>query len=162
MRSAFAKEELKNDPALAAKASAVYAKDGSYLLHVVDAATGRIWGKVIVDTGKGSFDISGVMATPDWVIIADATNRILLYSVKTNEVKFREFAKDAVVCVSCNALVVQRNPHELTLFDLTSLQKRADYKTASDLAFRPRFSTDGKRMLLVTDDQEAIFFDLPK
>ena len=54
-------------------------KEGDYLVQVLDARNGNELGKLLIETGKGSFRLSSVMAAGDWVVVADTRNRVLVY-----------------------------------------------------------------------------------
>jgi hypothetical protein len=92
-----AKTEIKTDARLSRKLAAMKEKEGDYFLQILDVHNGNPLGKLLIETGKGSFRLSNVFAAGEWVIIADTQNRVLVYSLKTGELKGRVFGSFATV-----------------------------------------------------------------
>ncbi|MFN2513238.1 MAG: hypothetical protein ABR568_17675, partial [Pyrinomonadaceae bacterium] len=72
--------ETKDQPDLKAQLTALKEKKGDYLLKVLDLKDGKALGKLLIETGKGSFRITDVLTSDDWVAISDTQNRTLVYS----------------------------------------------------------------------------------
>jgi len=114
------KERLKSDPTLAAKAKTLGNKDDDYLLEVVDAFAGKTVGSVLLETGKGSFDIETAYSEGDWLVLRDSENRVLAYSIVDGELKHRFFGSYATINPKVNEVVVENYPGELTFYNLSS------------------------------------------
>lgn len=157
--TAAAKSEIKNDVELNKKVSQMKEKEGDYLLQIVNARSGKALGQLLIETGKGSFRISDVLAFEDWVVISDTQNRVLVYSLRTGEEKGKVFGRRAAINPTSNLLCVENESGNLTIYDLTSLAKRDEFTFPHAVALT-RFSADGRKLLVVTADQTAYILDV--
>jgi WD40 repeat protein len=153
-----AKAEIRNDARLNSQLSAMKEKEGDYLLQILDAHTGRELGKLLIETGKGSFRLSNVFAAGDWVIVADTQNRVLVYSLKTGELKGRVFGGYATVSPAGNLLCVENESGKLAVYDLRTMDKRDQFIFSSPVSL-VRFSRDGRQLFVLTSNQTAYMLD---
>src|SRR5262249_45951884 len=72
-----AKAEISADPKLTQMLAKMKEKEGDYFLKIVDAQNGNEIGKLLIETGKGSFRVSNIFAAGDSVIVTDTRNRVL-------------------------------------------------------------------------------------
>ncbi len=154
-----AKAEIKSDAALARRLAAMKEKEGDYFLQVLDAKTGKVLGRLLIETGKGSFRIENVFAANDWVVISDTENRVLVYSLSTGEQKGKVFGKSAVISPAGNLLCVENERGQLTIYDLVSMEKRDQFIFSSPVALM-RFNRDGKSLFVLTASQMAYVLDI--
>lgn len=162
--SKYAQGEIKSDAALAKRLAAMKEKEGDYFLQVLDAKTGATKGKLLVETGKGSFRIANVFAAGDYVVIADTQNRVLVYSLSTGEQKGRVFGSRAVIGgvdgksggqsagQSAGLMCVENERGKLAVYDLASLEKRDEFTFTHPVSLTS-FSQDGKRLFVLTANQ---------
>lgn len=155
------KDRLRDDPALATRAQKMGNKDDDYLLEVVDAFASKTIGSVLLETGKGSFDISSAYSEGNWLVLHDSTNRILVFTVTDGELQQRFFGNTAAINPSRNQIAVENYPGELTVYNLGSGERDAQLVLRGSIAF-VRFSLDGKRLFVLTDRQVAYAFDVDK
>src|SRR5262245_44678367 len=139
-------------------------QEGDYFLQVLDAKTGATKGRLLVETGKGSFRIANAFAAGDYVVIADTRNRVLVYSLSTGEQKGRVFGSRAVVGGvdgmsggqtaghSGGLMCVENERGKLAVYDLASLEKRDEF-TFTHPVSGAAFSQDGKRLFVLTANQ---------
>jgi hypothetical protein len=153
-----AKAEIKNDSKLSQQLAGMKEKEGDYLIQILDARTGGDLGKLLVETGKGSFRLSNVFAAGDWVIITDTRNRVLIYSLKTGEMKGRVFGGYATVSPVGNLLCVENESGKLSVYDLSTMEKREQITFSSPVAL-VRFTEDGRRLFVLTSNQTTYLFD---
>jgi Peptidase family M48 len=154
-----AKAIIKNDATLAQRLSAIKEKEGVYLLMVLDARSGKERGRLLVETGKGSFRISSVQATGDWVVISDNQNRVLVYQLASGEAKGKVFGGRAAVSQESKLLAVENEGGKLTIYDLASMEKRDQFVFSSPVSLA-RFSADGRRLFALTANQSAYVIDV--
>ncbi|HST20922.1 MAG TPA: hypothetical protein VLR90_07385, partial [Blastocatellia bacterium] len=154
-----AKAEIKNDPALSKQLAAMKEKEGDYFLQALDARTGKPMGRLLIETGKGSFRISRVTITGDWVVILDTENRVLIYSLSSGEQKGKVFGSRAVVNQSGKLLCVENESGQLAIYDLTSMEKRDQFIFSSSVSL-VRFSPEGKSLFVLTANQTAYVLDM--
>ena len=134
-------------------------KQGDYFLKIVDAQSGNEIGKLLIETGKGSFRISNISAVGDSVIIRDTQNRVLVYSLKTGEQKGRVFGAYAAVSKASKLLCVENETGKLAVYDLESMEKRDEFSFSTPLSML-RFSQDGRRLLVLTVAQTVYILDV--
>jgi hypothetical protein len=154
-----AKAEIKGDAALASRLAAMKEKEGDYFLQVLDARTGNAVGRLLIETGKGSFRISHVFAAGDWVVISDSENRVLVYSISTGEQKGKTFGGSAAVSRASKLLCVENERGQLTVYDMGSMEKRDQLSFSSPVSLT-RFSDDGKSLFVLTASQMAYVIDV--
>jgi WD40 repeat protein len=161
--SKYARDEIKSDSELTKRLAAMKEKEGDYFLQVLDAKTGATKGKLLVETGKGSFRIANVFAAGDYVVIADTQNRVLIYSLSTGEQKGRVFGSRAVIGgvsgKSAGLICVENERGKLTIYDLASLEKSDEF-TFSHPVSLVTFSQDGKRLFVLTANQAVYLLNV--
>lgn len=149
-----AKDEIKADPQLAQRFAAIREKEGDYLLEVLDARTGSVAGKLLIETGKGSFKIRDVETAGDYVVIVDSENRVVVYSLQTGEVKGRFFGSHAAIAKTGALVAVENERGQLFIYDPASGEKRDEYTFPAAVSYA-RFSDDGKRLFVLVANQTA-------
>lgn len=158
VKSSHAKAEIKNEARLAQRLTAMNEKEGDYFLQVLDAQTGKELGKLLVETGKGSFRISDVSVIGDWVVIADTQNRILLYSLSSGEQKGKVFGSNPVISKAANLLSVENERGSAAIYDLSTMEKRKQFTFSSPISLST-FSEDGKQLFVLTANQTVYLLD---
>ena len=161
LRSDGGKQRLKANPAIAARAAQMGNKDDDYLIEIVDAIAGKPVGSLLIETGKGSFDIESGFSEGDWLTLQDNSNRTLVYSIKNGELRHRFFGTNASMNPTGNQLVVENLPGELTFYNLRTGESegRLVFRNSAVLV---RFSLDGKKLVVVTSGQAVHAFDVAK
>jgi WD40 repeat protein len=156
-----AKLEIKNNAALSARWPKVDAGGEDYFLEVVEPKTGKIVGTSMVRSGKGAFRIVSAESSGDWLVVADNTNRLLVYSVKSGEQAGILFGRRPVLSGSTSLLAAENERGQLSLYDLTTLARREQYVFTSPIAYT-YFAGDDQRLFVLTGNQTAYFIRLPK
>ena len=151
--------EAKDQPDLKAQLSALKEKKGDYFLKVLDLKNGKALGKLLIETGKGSFRITDVLTIGDWVAISDSQNRTLVYSLSSGQQKGKVFGRLTAASPESNLLCVENGEGLLTLHDLASFEKRQQFTFPSRVSL-VRFSDDGKRLFVLTADQTVYLLDV--
>jgi WD40 repeat protein/predicted SprT family Zn-dependent metalloprotease len=154
-----AKAEIKSDAKLTQQLAAMKEKEGDYLLEILDVRNGDLLGKLLIETGKGSFRLSNVFAAGDWVVITDTRNRVQVYSLKTGELKGRVFGGFATVSPATNLLCVENEKGRLALYNLETMEKRDQFGFPSAVSLI-RFNPDGRRLFVLTTNQIAYTLDV--
>src|SRR5262249_21199493 len=156
--SKYAGNEIRSDAELTKRLAELKEQEGDYFLQVLDAKTGATKGKLLVETGNGSFRIANVFSAGDYVVIADTQNRVLVYSLSTGEQLGRVFGSRAIVGgmdgQSAGLMCVENERGKLTVYDLTSLGKRDEFTFTHPVSLTT-FSQDGKRLFVLTANQSA-------
>jgi WD40 repeat protein len=152
------KARLKEDPALVERSRQMGNKDDDYVLEIIDAFQNKSVGSLLLETGKGSFDIESGFSEGNWLVLRDDNNRVLVYSIADGELKHRFFGANAALNPKGHQIDVQYYPGELTVYDLATGNPVARLRFKTPAAFT-RFSLDGKRLLVLTAGQVAYAFD---
>lgn len=159
VKSDHAKAEIKNDTRLSHRLAAMNEKEGDYFIQVLDAQTGKELGKLLVETGKGSFRIADVFADGDWVVIADTQNRVLLYALASGEQKGKVFGSRPAISKASNLLSVENERGSLAVYDLSTMEKRDQFVFSSPVSLAT-FSEDGKQMFVLTANQTVYLLNV--
>jgi len=152
------KARVKEEPALVERSRQMGNKDDDYVIEVIDAFENKSVGSVLLETGKGSFDIESGFSEGNLLVLRDDNNRVLVYSIADGNLQQRFFGSNASLNPKGNQLVVQNHPGELSVYDLTTGNPVARLRFRTPAAFT-RFSSDGKRLLVLTAGQVAYAFD---
>jgi WD40 repeat protein len=154
-----ATSEIKSDARLTQRQSSMREKQGDYFLKILNAQNGDEIGKLLIETGKGSFRLANVFAAGDQVIVTDTQNRVLVYSLKTGDQKGRVFGGYATVSLANNLLCVENEVGKLAVYDLNTLEKRDEFVFSSAISML-RFSPDGRRLFVLTVNQTVHVIDV--
>jgi hypothetical protein len=159
--SEVGKAKLKESAELKAKADALGNKADDYLVEVVDAFSQQAVGTMLLETGKGSFDVGRGLSEGDRLVLHDSGGRVLIYSLKTGELRQRFFGDTAAVNPRRNQVVVENFPGEVSVYDLDTGDLKANLRINGAAAF-VRFNLAGDRLFVLSDAQTAYAFDLDK
>jgi Peptidase family M48 len=154
-----ARDEIKRDARLSRQLSQMKEKEGNYLVEILAAADASELGKLLIETGKGSFQLANAFGAGDWAIISDTQNRVLIYSLKSGEQKGRVFGGSATVSLAKNLLGVENERGKLALYDLNTMDKRDEFVFSSPISMF-RFSPDGSRLFVLTVNQTVYLLDV--
>jgi len=155
------KAKLKETAELQAKANALGNKSDDYLVEVVDAFEQKVVGLVLLETGKGSFDVGAGLSEGNWLVLHDSENRVLVYSIKDGELRHRFFGDQAAINLKKNQIAIENFPGEVTLYNLDTGDRQANFVINGSVAF-VRFNLAGDKMFILSDAQSAYAFDLNK
>jgi WD40 repeat protein len=153
-----AKEEIQSDPELKQRLNSIKEKEGVFYLKVVEARTGKVVGRLLVETGRGRFRTRAIFAAGDSLVLTDSTNRVVIYSLKTGKENAAWFGVESTISAAGDLLCVQNANGTLDLYDLRSFQHLQQYSFANSVA-TVQFSADGKKLFVLTQDQTAYVVD---
>ena len=153
------KTRLKEEPPLAERARQMGDKADDYLVEVYDAFAGKSVGVLLLETGKGSFDMESGFSEGNWLLLRDDNNRVLIYSINDGELRHRFFGSNAAMNPRRNQVIVENYPGELTVYDLATGNPQARLRFKSGAVF-VRFSLDGKKLFVLTAGQVTYAFDI--
>lgn len=154
-----AKAEINSDSQLTQQLATMKEKEGDYFVKILDLQTGNTLGKLLVETGKGSFRLANVYAAGDWVVASDTQNRVIVYSLKSGVQLGRVFGGYATVSQAAGLLCVENEIGKLAIYDLKTMDKRDEFVFSSPISML-RFSPEGKRLFVLTSNQFAYLLDV--
>jgi WD40 repeat protein len=152
---------LKEIPELQAKAAALGDKTHDYLVEIVDARAQKTAGVMLLETGKGSFDIGKGLSERDWLALRDSEGRVLIYSIKEGDLRHRFFGDNTALNPKNNQIAVENFPGEITLYNLDTGDRQATFVINGSAAF-VRFNFEGNKLFVLGADQSVYAFDLNK
>jgi hypothetical protein len=155
------KARLKEIAELQAKADSLGDKSDDYLVEVVDAHTQKTIGTMLLETGKGSFDIGAGLSERGWLALHDSRGRVLVYSIKGGELPHRFFGANTAINPTNNQIAVENFPGEITLYSLDTGDRQATFVINGSAAF-VRFNLQGNKLFILSDAQSVYAFDLSK
>jgi hypothetical protein len=155
------KARLKEIAELQAKADALGDKADDYLVEIIDAHTQKAVGMMLLETGKGSFDIGKGLSERDWLALRDSEGRVLIYSIKVGDLLHRFFGDHAAMNPANNQIAVENFPGEITLYNLDTGDRQATFVINGSAAF-VRFNLEGNKLFVLSDAQSVYAFDLNK
>ncbi|HEY9281962.1 MAG TPA: M48 family metalloprotease [Pyrinomonadaceae bacterium] len=155
------KAKLKEMAELRAKADALGNKDNDYLVEIVDAFAQKTVGAMLLETGKGSFNVGRALSEGDWLVLRDSERRVLVYSLRDGALRHRFFGDNAAVNPKKNQLAVENFPGEVSLYDLDTGARLTSFVVNGGAAL-VRFNLEGDRLFVLSSTQAAYAFDLNK
>ena len=155
------KAKLREIAELRDKAAALGNKENDYLVEVVDAFAQKAVGAMLLETGKGSFDVGRALSEGDWLVLRDSEGRVLVYSIGDGSLRHRFFGDIAAVNPRKNQLAVENFPGEVSLYDLGTGARQASFVINGGAAL-VRFNLEGDRLFVLSSAQAAYAFDLNK
>lgn len=93
------------------------------------------------------------------ILVADSQNRILLYSLKSGELKGRVFGDYGTVSPNGKLLCVTNESGKLNIYDLATMQNIEQFVFTGSVTL-VEFSEDGKKLIVLTSNQTAHVFDI--
>ena len=114
------KARVKEDPALVERSRQMGNKDDDYVIEIIDAFQNQSVGSLLLETGKGSFDIESGFSEGKWLVLRDDNNRVLVYSIMDGDLQHRFFGANAALSPKGHQIAVQNYPGELTVYDLAT------------------------------------------
>ena len=154
-----ARAAIKADARLAQQLAANKEKEGDYFLQVINPETGQELGKLLIETGKGSFRAANVFAAGEWIVFIDTQNRVLVYSLTSGNLIGRAFGEYSVVSQRSGLLAVENEKGKLAVYDLATMNKLDSFTFGAAIAML-RFGPDGDRLFVLTRNQTAYLLDV--
>jgi hypothetical protein len=127
-------------------------KDDVGVIELVDLATGKTRGFLLIDFANNSFRLLEMESAGDTVVVSDNMNRTLAYSLASGAQTGRAFGTPVALSKSGTLVVIQNSSGEVTIYSLPTLEKVGDLSFPSPVAFA-QFSDDDKRLFVLTKDQ---------
>ncbi len=155
------KAKLKESPELQAKADALGDKADDYLVEVIDAFAQKTIGWLLLETGKGSFYVGSGLSEGDWLMLYDSESRVLVYSLKSGELRHRFFGTHAALNPTRNQIAVENFPGEIAVYNLSGGERQASFIINGSAAF-VRFNLEGDKLFVLSAAQSGYAFDLTK
>ena len=120
---------------------------------MLDLKTGSVRGRMLLETGKGSFHIHDVLTSGDTILVTDSLDRVLVYSLSSGELKGYAFGGEPSVGAT-GLMAVENGPGRVAIYNLATLQRQKDLVFSHGIVLK-RFSPDGAQLFVLTADLRA-------
>jgi len=150
-----AKNELKAHPEWRTRMPSV--ADTDVLVEVCDLATGKLQGAAVISTGAGSFELIGVWAEGDYLVLADNRDRLILYSLSTGKERGKQTGRFAAFSAVAGVLCLQNIPGRLEIYSLDDLEKTDEFTFVSQIVMAA--FTGEKKLFVLTADQTGYLLE---
>lgn len=134
---------------------------GDFLLEVVDAESGQTRGMALIETGKGSFHLDGVLVRGDRMFVTDSIGRVIAYSLSTGRVLGFAVGDTPVVSADGSQLAVSTGEGRVAVYDVGTMSLRSDLRFKHAVAFGA-FSPDSASFFALTADHTAHAISMKK
>jgi hypothetical protein len=147
------REVIRLDPELRARVK-LGDIQGDHILEVLDAKSGTLRRRMLLETGKGSFHIHDIMTSGDWMFVTDSLDRVLAYSLASGELNGYAFGEEPVAAAGTGLFAVESGAGRIVVYDLKTMRRQSELTFSHDIAHKA-FSPDGTRLFVLTTDQRA-------
>lgn len=154
-----AKKLVKGNSALMQALKQTKAAAHDTLFEVLDARTGNYVGMALVLGGSGPESYTSAFSAGDWLILVKDEMRITAVSLSNGDERLKLTAFYPALYGPAGLLAVAQEGGHLVLYDLNTGQQRDVFDFPSMVVYS-RFSADGRRMLVLTQDQSIYVLDL--
>jgi WD40 repeat protein len=128
------------------------------LFEVLDAQSGKTIGAALVQTGAGPATFDSAFSEGDWLVLVKDGRRVIVVSLSTGEQIAEEAGYGPAVAAETGLLSFVTNGAKLALYDLKTRARKYEYSFPQEIAYS-HFSADGKRLLVMTEDQTVYVLD---
>jgi len=155
------KEAADHDPTAKNAMKQVKVTDHDSVFEVLDARSGKTIGAAFVQTGGGADTFDSVFAEGDWLVMEKDGQRVSAMSLSTGAQVVQDTGAAPAVSAETGLLSFAGKEGRLELVDLKAPGQKHDYTFPSEVAYS-HFSADGKRLLVLTEDQTVYVLDVTK
>jgi hypothetical protein len=148
----------KRIPAVAREIQAKTLSDKDSVFEVIDSRDGKTLGGV-VRSGPAASDFGTAFSVADSLIVVKDDKRIRVQSISTGEEQMRAYGMYPAASAKTGLLSVAEKDGNLSIYELSTGKKRADYTFPESVVYA-HFSSDGKRLLVLTEFQTIYVLDL--
>lgn len=122
------------------------------VFEVLDARSGKTVGAAFVKTDLGADTFESVFSEGDWLVLATKNRRVSVIALSTGAQVAQENGYLPAISSAAGLLTFADNAGHLTVVDLKTPGKQREYTFPKNVAYS-HFSADGKRLLVMTEDQ---------
>ena len=133
--------------------------DHDSVFEVLDARSGKTVGAVLVQTGAGPNTFDSAFSEGDWLVLEKNGRSAMVFSLSTGEQVADEAGYGPAITAATGLLSVTTDGGHLELYDLKTQARKYAYNFPQEIAYA-HFSADGKRLLVMTDNQMVYVLDL--
>ena len=151
------KNAMQGNDELRAKVQSLKTREHAYAVESVDLKTGKTDNVMAIDTGKGSFELRDAFRAGQYLVTTDSNDRVQVFGFDGVR-RGRLQSHMAMGSRDGKLLAVTIGSGKLAIYDLEKFKQVDELDFPARLAIF-RFSADSSRLLVVTRDQKAYYFD---
>jgi hypothetical protein len=158
-RTAGGKDAADHSPAVKSLMKQVKVTDHDSVFEVLDARSGKTITAAFVQTpGPDTFD--SVFSEGDWLVLEKDGQTVSTISLSTSSQVAQETGYVPAISAEAGLLSFAGNGGHFTIADLKAPDHKHEYTFPSNVAYA-HFSADGKRILVMTEDQVVYVLNVP-
>ena len=135
--------------------------DHDSFFEVLEARSGKSLGGALVQAGNGASSFDSAFSEGGMLFLQKDVVRVSVYSLQDSQLKSRLIGERLAASAPSNLFALSDGSGRLSIYDLHSLAKLDQQLFSDDLAYL-RFTTDGQRLFVLTEHQEAFLLDLAR
>jgi outer membrane protein assembly factor BamB len=128
------------------------------VFEVLDARSGKTIGAMFVQTSGGADTFDSVFSEGDWLVLVK-DGRIEAISLSTGAQAVQDTGTLPAISPEAGLLSYAGDSGQVTVTNLNSPAQKRQFTFPSDAAYS-HFSADGKRLLVMTEDQSVYVLDV--
>lgn len=132
--------------------------DHDAVFEVLDARSGKTIATAFLQTPGGADSFDSVFSEGDWLVIEKGGQTITVLSLSTGEQVAQETGNAPAVSAEAGLLSFAGDAGRFTVIGLKAPDQKREYTFPARVAYS-HFSADGKRILVMTDDQTVYLLD---
>jgi hypothetical protein len=133
--------------------------DQDSFFEVCDSLTGKMVGGALVQFGGGPGSFDAAFAAGDRLFLMKDRIRVFVVDLTSGKMIAQRNGGPPVASLEADLFVIDEGPGRLGVYDLQSAEHLTELYSREQIVFA-HFSSDGKRLLLLTSGQKAILFDV--
>ncbi len=146
------KEAAEHNPAAKNLMKQVKVTDHDAVFEVLDARSGKTIGAAFVQTDSGADTFDSVFSEGDWLVLVKGGRTVSAFSLSADSQVAEETGYGPAISAEAGLLSVVGDGGHFTIVDLKAPSQKREYTFPSSVAYA-HFSADGKRILVITEDQ---------
>ena len=135
--------------------------DQDSFFESLDARTGKSLGGILVQVGSGATSFDSALSVGDAVVLVKDGVRVSLYSLADGQLKAHLAGNAPSIGAESKLLALALGSGRLSICDSNSGAKLDEQLFPDEIAYT-HFSSDGKRLFVLTEHQSAVVLDVSK
>ncbi len=157
-RTSGGKEAAEHNPAAKNLMKQVKVTDHDSVFEVLDARSGKTIGAAFVQTDSGADTFDSVFSEGDWLVLVKDGRSVSAFSLSTDSQVAEETGYAPAISAEAGLLSFVGGGGHFAIVNLKAPAQKHEYTFPSEVAYA-HFSADGKRILVMTEDQIVYVLD---
>ena len=132
--------------------------DHDSVFEVLDARSGKTVAAAFVQTAGGADTFDSAFSEGDWLVLEKGGQSVSVISLSTGSQVAQDAGNAPAISAEAGLVSFSGDAGHFTIADLKTPGQKREYTFPSRVAYS-HFSADGKRLLVMTDDQTVYLLD---